>query len=238
MIYVLLVWGIAQVTPFLSVQAQVRKVMNRPYVDTRIWHYGFLFGFHLQDMDIAGNGFAYAGKDGDEHWYADVSGYSPGFSVGVSGELRLTEYLSLRTVPTLHFGDKKVVFHDCSSGAETVQVVRSAYVSVPFDLKVSAPRYNNFRPYVMTGFNPVADLTVKRQKEMLVKRFDCMFEVGAGMDLYFPYFKLIPELKFCFGLTDVLAHNRTDLTDPAFLKYSDSLGSAHNRMIVLTFYVE
>ena len=59
-----------------------------------------------------------------------------------------------------------------------------------------------------------------------------------GCDFYLPFFKLIPELKFCFGLTDALVKKRNDLTDQNLLKYTQSLESATNRMIVLTFYFE
>ena len=221
-----------------GLHAQERKVMNRPYIDTRIWHYGFLFGLHFQDMDIAGNGFVYSGGGKDESWYAEVPDYSPGFSVGVLGELRLSEYLALRIVPSIHFGDKTIVYKDQISNSVTKQLMKSTYVSVPFDIKCSAPRYNNFRPYVMAGASPMVDLTVKEGREMLVRRFDCMLEVGMGMDLYFPYFKLIPELKFCFGLADILVRNRSDITDAAQLKYTDSMAGAHNRMVALTFYFE
>lgn len=219
-------------------RAQERKVMNRPYIDTRIWHYGFLFGLHFQDQDIACNGLIYDNDGTPESWYADVARYSPGFSVGVLGELRLNEYLSLRVVPTMHFGDKTVVYRDIRSGSQTSQVMKSTYISVPVDLKLSAPRFNNFRPYIMAGVSPFVDLTVKEQRELLVRRADCMIEFGLGMDLYFRYFKLIPELKFCFGLSDVFVGDRSDLTDASLLKFTESVNSIRNRMIVLTFYFE
>ena len=81
-------------------------------------------------------------------------------------------------------------------------------------------------------------MTVKKGKELLINKTDCMFEIGLGMDLYYPFFKLVPELKFCFGLSDILEPKRTDLKDVSVLKYTNSLKSAQNRMIVLTFYFE
>ena len=83
--------------------AQKRKVQNRPYIDQRIWHYGFLAGIHMQDLKFVNNG--YVTEDG-QVWFADVPEYSPGFSVGVLGELYLNKYMALRLIPTLHFGDK------------------------------------------------------------------------------------------------------------------------------------
>lgn len=225
--------------PYGTALAQERKIQNRPYLDDRVWHYGFLVGLHVQDMSLANNGTYSITDDGMlETWYADVPEYIPGFSVGILGEIKATEHLSLRFISTMHFGDKKVVFKDQISGATREQFVKSTLISVPIDLKISALRFNNYRPYVMTGLAPTADITVKKGKELLVKKTDLYFEIGMGVDLYYPFFKMIPELKFCFGLKDILAKNRTDLKDASLLKYGDSLDRVNSRMIVLTLYFE
>lgn len=219
--------------------AQERKIQNRPFLDDRVWHYGFLVGFNIQDLRLANNGTAYVNQNHNvEYWYADVPEYTPGFSVGVLGELKANDWLSVRIIPTMHFGDKKVVFKEQRSGNVAEQYVKSTYLSVPFDLKISAARFNNYRPYVVTGLVPTLDLTVKKGKELLVRKTDVMFEVGMGLDLYYPFFKMIPELKFCFGLNNILDKNRTDLKDASLLKYSDALDKAQNSMIVLTLYFE
>jgi len=223
----------------LRLAAQDRKVQNRPYVDMRRWHYGFLFGVHMQDLEFTNNGNVHTLEDGmQESWFADVASYTPGFSVGVLGELRLTEYLALRFIPTMYFGDKTVTFREQLSGATERQALKSTYLSVPVDVKWTAQRFNNYRPYVVVGVAPMVDLTVKRQKALLVRRADVALEVGFGCDFYLPFFKLIPELKFCFGLSDVLVKKRNDLTDKNLLKYTQSLDGAMSRMMVLTFYFE
>jgi len=219
--------------------AQERKIQNRPFLDDRVWHYGFLVGFNIQDMAIANNGFPYINENGIvEYWYADVPEYIPGFSVGILGEIKANEWLSVRLIPTMHFGDKKVVFKEQRTGKSVEQYLKSTLLSVPVDFKVSAQRFNNYRPYVVTGVAPSFDLTVKKGKELLVKPSDMMFEVGMGIDLYYPYFKLIPELKFCFGLNDLLERDRTDLKEDSMLKYSKSISEVRSRMITLTLYFE
>ena len=218
--------------------AQERKIQNRPFLDDRVWHYGFLVGLNIQDLSLANNGLPYINNGVVEYWYADVPEYTPGFSVGVLGEIKANDWLSVRMIPTMHFGDKKVVFKEQRSGKVVEQYVKSTYLSVPFDLKISAARFNNYRPYVVTGLAPTVDLTVKKGKELLVKRSDLMFEVGMGLDLYYPFFKMIPELKFCFGLNNILDSNRTDITDASLLKYCNALDKAQNGMIVLTLYFE
>ena len=219
----------------LVLSAQERKVQNRPYIDFRRLHYGFFFGLHNQDLELANNGFVTA--DG-EQWYADVSAYNPGFSVGVLADLRINSHLALRLIPTLHFGEKQVVFREVNSGAKERQQIKSTYMSCPLDLKFSAERFNNYRPYIIAGVNPMLDLTVKEQRPLLVKKFDFMLEFGLGCDFYLPFFKLIPELKFCFSLLDVLEKNRKDLLDENLIKFTQSVDKAVAKMIVLSFYFE
>lgn len=220
----------------VGLAAQTRKLQNRPYIDERRFHYGFLIGVHLQDMELKNNG--YIDPASGEQWYAEVDNYNPGFSVGVLGEMRLSKYLALRLVPTMHFGQKHVAFHEQVSGRDSTQNIKSTYLSFPLDLKFTPPRFNNYRPYFIAGVNPMVDLTVRKHRALLTKPFDCYLEVGMGCDIYFSFFKMIPELKFCFGLTDILQRNRNDLIDKSMLKYTNSLDGASSKMIVLTLYFE
>lgn len=220
----------------VGLAAQTRKLQNRPYIDERRFHYGFLIGVHLQDMELKNNG--YIDPASGEQWYAEVDNYNPGFSVGVLGEMRLNKYLALRLVPTMHFGQKHVTFHEQVSGRDSTQNIKSTYLSFPLDLKFTPPRFNNYRPYFIAGVNPMVDLTVRKHRALLTKPFDCYLEVGMGCDIYFSFFKMIPELKFCFGLTDILQRNRNDLIDKSMLKYTNSLDGASSKMIVLTLYFE
>ena len=89
--------------------AQERKVQNKPYIDYRRLHYGFFVGTHMQDLELVNNGFV---TENGEEWYADVTQYSPGLTVGVLAELRMGTYMSLRLMPTMHFGQSDLVFRE------------------------------------------------------------------------------------------------------------------------------
>ena len=220
----------------LCLSAQERKVQNRPYIDERRFHYGFLLGLHIQDIELENNG--YIDPETGEQWYAEIDNYGPGFTVGVLGDLKLNKYFSLRVSPTIHFGQKHGVYHEQRSGADSTQVFKSTYISVPFDVKFAAPRYNNFRPYLIAGVNPMVDLTARKHDALRLKPFDIYLEVGMGCDIYLPFFKLIPELKFCFGLMDIIQKDRSDLIDGTLLKYTRAVNGGHSKMIVLTFNFE
>ncbi len=219
----------------LSAFTQERKVQNKPYIDYRRLHYGFFVGTHVQDMELVNNGFV---TESGEEWYADVSHYSPGLTVGVLADLRLGTYLSLRLMPTMHFGQNGLVFREQATGDVSRQLVKTTYIALPLHMKFSAERFNNYRPYITMGASPMVNLTVKKQQQLLVKRFDTMVEVGFGCDFYLPFFKLIPELKFAFSPLNILQRERKDLLDANMLKFTESVDRVSSKMIILTFYFE
>ena len=219
----------------LCLQAQERKVQNKPYIDYRRLHYGFFVGTHVQDMEFVNNGFV---TENGEMWYADIAEYNPGFSVGVLADLRLSNHFALRAIPTMHFGQNNLVFREQNSGEISRQQLKTTYISLPLHVKCSAERFNNYRPYVTAGVNPMLNLTVKKQKQLLLKKFDFMVEVGAGCDFYLPFFKLIPEVKFAFSLLDVLEKDRKDLLDANYMKFTQSVDGATSKMIIVSFYFE
>ena len=234
----------------LSVLAQSdRMVQHKPYIDLRPVHFGILVGVHLQDVELNNIGpYQMTLQDGtteEQYILCEADKWVAGFSVGVLGELRLHENFSLRVAPTMHFGAKHLTFVNMKKKDELGQYLRqtqdlkNTYVSLPIDIKFAAPRWNNHRPYVMAGINPMINLTSGESDIIRLKRFNTMFEVGLGCDFYLPFFKLIPELKFCFGLGDVLDKDHAnELRDDNIRAYAGSVDSAKSKMIVLTFYFE
>ena len=212
------------------------KILNRPYADLKRWHLGFSVGMHVQDLSFTHNGFVT--PDG-ERWSVEIPSFSPGFCVSVLGSLRLHQYLELRFTPGMYFGNKVTEMKEYHSGKTQRQDIKSAYVAVPADLKISGDRLRNVRPYLSAGAMATFDISKKRRDPLLLNTADAYLCVGMGADFYLPFFKLNPEIKFCFGLTDVLRHNRPDLTDdPETFKITQSLKKVKSNMVVLTFYFE
>ena len=85
----------------------------------------------------------------------------------------------------------------------------------------------------------VFDVSKKRSEQIALKNGDFMLSVGFGCDFYLPFFKFCPEVKFCFGLSDLLKRDRPDLSDdPDKLKFTNSLGRVTSNMVVVTFFFE
>lgn len=220
----------------LTAAGQNHKLQNRPYVDLRKFHYGFMIGLHQESLHLKNNGLV--NPDDGRQWFASNDRYDPSFTVGVLGEWRLHPNFSLRLEPTMHFGTKHVTFRDQTSDERLHQEIKSTYISLPVDIKFSAPRHNNYRPYLKTGFNVMYDLTTKDNNYLKMKPLNTFFEIAFGCDYYLPFFKLIPELKFLIGLNDVLEKDRKDLQDKTLEIFTKSIDNAHVNMIVLTLYFE
>lgn len=212
------------------------KVLNRPYADLRRFHLGFSVGLNTLGMSFHHNGFV--SEDG-QTWFMSQPSYSPGFSVTALAEMRLNSYFSLRVSPGLWFGNREIKFLDTTNGTEERQDLKSAYLVLPVELKFASQRLRNIRPYVIGGVIPAVDVAKKRSEIIKTKGQEFMVSVGFGCDIYLPYFKLNPELKFCFGLTDCIQHDRPDLTDnPLGTNINASLKRATTQMVVLSFYFE
>lgn len=218
-----------------NIFGQREKVKNQPYVDNKLFHLGFHVGLHSQDLILSHTGVTTNG----ETWYAEIPSYSPGFSVGVIGDMYLNPYFNLRFIPTINFGDKKFVFRRQEDGEEFRTSVRSSYLQFPLSIKYSSLRLNNCRPYLTAGVYGALDLGRRRDgNPLLLKGFDAGVEVGIGCNIYLPFFRLCPELKFSFGLLDLLEKNRPDLEGQETIKYTEALSSAKSRMVTLTFNFE
>lgn len=235
----------------IRVAAQERTVENRPYTDLRPFHFGVLVGTHLQDIEFLNAGeITYLDDNGNEvtsNVTVDQDRWDPGFTVGVLGEFRLSTHFQLRIAPTMYFGTRHISFHKVNQTTpeegkvqeDVKQELKTAYISSAFDLIFAAPRFNNHRPYVMAGINPMMNLSGNKDDYLKLKKTDVFLELGLGCDFYLPFFKLRPELKFMYGLMNTYDKSHANnVKDKSMLPYTLSAKEAHSKMIALTFYFE
>ncbi|MBR1463774.1 MAG: PorT family protein [Prevotella sp.] len=233
----------------LSVHSQERTVENRPYTDLRPFHFGVLVGTHLQDIEVANAGMmVQTNEDGttvEKLISCDQDRWDAGFTVGVLGELRLSSHLAFRLAPSMYFGTRHLTFHNFTDQladgqpVEFQQEMKSVYISSDCNLIFAAKRFNNHRPYVLAGLNPMFNLSGKSEDILRLKKFDCYLEVGVGCDFYLPFFKLRPELKFGYSLIDAIDGNHpNEIKDKNLLMYSRIAKKGQTKIIGITFYFE
>ena len=233
----------------LTAAAQGDAVQNRPYTDLRPFHFGVVVGTHMQDMEFNNIGpqmiMNADGTQAEKIITCDQDRWDTGFNVGVLGELRISNHLAFRVAPTMYFGNRHLTFYNMTDKLENREPIRqtqdmkSVYIGVPLNLIFAAPRLDNARPYIMVGADPMVNLSGGDDDYVKLKRYDFCLEVGLGCDIYLPFFKLRPELKFCYSLINSLDTQHPDhLRDENMIMYAKSVNEARSKMIVLSFYFE
>lgn len=211
----------------LSTSTVVKGQGNLPYEDDKEVHFGFSLGMNMMDFAAVPTTSA---ND------VSVTTLMPGFSVAAISDLRLSKYLNLRFVPTLHLGQRTLSYSDSTS----VDVL-SIPLYLPLYLKFSSERNGNIRPYVIGGAGLWWDWGTNKDKPVLLNKMDILLEAGVGCDIYFPFFKLSPELKFAIGLNNMivpLSQRDTGLISESDHKYTNDINKLTTKMITLAFNFE
>ena len=213
-----------------------KKVQYLQYEDLRPYHFGFLVGLHTQDLIVSHTGIA---DNNGNAWYASVPSYTPGFTVGVIGDVRIFDFLSLRLTPEIHFGSKHVnIISDEPGAVATSYPIRSNYIMLPLNLRYRGARSGNYRPYLMGGLSAGVDMGRDKNVPVLLKPINTYLEFGVGCDLYLPFFKLVPELKFSLGMGDIMIHDRKDQGSEVFLKYTNAIDKITSRLLIFSLQFE
>ena len=233
----------------LAVRAQGNAVQNRPYTDLRPFHLGVVVGMHYQDMEFTNIGPQMImnddGTQSEKIITCDQDRWDMGFNVGVLGELRLSNHFAFRVAPTMYFGNRHITFYNHTDKMENGQPItqkqdmKTVYIGVPLNIIFSAPRLDNARPYLMAGLDPMINLSGGDNDYLKLKPYDIFLEISLGCDIYLPFFKLRPELKFCYSLINSLDKKHPDqLRDDNMIMYAKSVNDTRSKMIVLSFYFE
>ena len=226
-------------TNSLSVFSQRLKVQNQPYGDQRLYHFGLTVGLSFQDLIINNSGLTDTKDNGETGtWFCEIPDYKPGFSVGLLADYYLNPYMNLRFTPTLHFGDLGFKFIEENSGATYFTTIRSNNLMFPLDVKFSSLRLNNYKPYILAGGYASLNMGRKLNEAVLLKKNDYGLSFGIGCDFYLPIVKICPEIRFCFGLKDLIEKDRSDLRDENLFKYTNTISKGTSRMIVLSINFE
>lgn len=215
------------------VSGQSRRLLNQPKYDTRPLHFGFSLGLNYTDFYIRKYDLAQV-----PGYYSVRSEVNPGYTIRIVSDLRLHENLSLRFVPGFAATVRYLYFEvdDRFTGlrTEVFREVESAYIEMPFELKFRGDRIDNHRWYLLAGIKHNIDLASKQDVDddefFKLKRHDFGYELGVGIDIYFEYFKLSPQLIASFGQTNLLVMDDTKLIE--------GINTIQTRAILINFTFE
>lgn len=198
-----------------------------PAYDDRFLTYGFTIGGHTSTLRTK-----FSTEFTQQNSFTDTLNILPknafGFSIGFLASFRAAEYLNIRVMPKVAFYDYALAFETSGPNTEDTKdlVVDFTTVDIPVSLKFHSMRRGNHRMFLAGGVTPIIDVTGKKKKEENTEsglRLDgnnLTADVSFGADFYFPLFKFSPEIRYSYGLRDVL-DNKTNKVGRAF----DRLGT-------------
>jgi hypothetical protein len=214
----------------LHLHAQTH-VPNMPEHDSKAYYFGITFGANYSSFRVS-NTQSFAEND---TFKKIQPGSGPGFNIGIMGNLRLTNFIDARFIPSLVFAEKKLTLIDMND-VKTDNSVESIYMQLPLQLKFKSDRINNFRFYGLLGgkfdYDLAANARSRRQDELLrVKPIDLGAEVGMGFEFFYPNFIFSPEIKLSQGfINSQYKDSRIPL--------SNTIEGLRTRMIVFSIHLE
>ena len=240
----------------LNSLAQRQMVRNMTTFDDKRLHFGFTLALNTLDFNI--EHYLTIGEnpkfdptelevideitiDGGKQIRADISRMTPGFTVGIVTNLRLTEYLDLRFLPGMSFGERKLVYNipvtDINNpGTKDFYSIKSTFLDFPLLVKYKAKRMNNQRPYLIGGVACRIDISKTGQEDLVrLKPLSTYLEAGVGWDSYLQFFRLSTELKFSFGLSNLLDDGPKETQ---FQVYTNAFSRLSSNVFTLSFHFE
>ena len=160
-----------------------------------------------------------------------------GFHVQMIVNLKLGETYDLRVLPGFSFADKKIDYYDDLTGnLRTDKKFESVFIDIPIIARYKSAPYNDMRAFVLAGIRYSYDVnsnTNDRNNQDLIKisPHDFMFEVGGGLQFFFPYFIFSPEIKLSTGIGNVLQYDKE-------LKESKVLEKILSKGLSISFHFE
>lgn len=174
---------------------------------------------------------------------------SVGFDVNGIVNFKIGENFDIRSLPGFSFATRTLQFaptEDYNSIAPSCanspnlqcQDLESILVKFPFNVRYKSAPFKDKRAFVVTGLNYAFDVASNSKvREELARNLiqvsphDFQFEIGVGMQFFFPYFILSPEIKFSQGLNNTLIYNN-DLLESKIIE------KLMSRTFTISFHIE
>jgi hypothetical protein len=175
---------------------------NLPAHDLKPMHYGFY---------LAGNVSRYTLEHSPEYiqkqaFTAINPKFGPGFTIGFVLNKRLTDFIDARLLPGVGFYSRPIEFINGAGDSTGIQEMGATAIEIPLLFKFKSLRRGNVRMYFLGGVKASVDVGNKKKANestgLVVSSEDFAIEYGVGLDLFYPFFKFAPELRFSHGLND------------------------------------
>ena len=195
-----------------SMQAQWffnhERLTNLENFDKKFLSWGYFLGFNSYDFKID---LKEQYPEGSTEILVKTS---PGFNVGLVGDMRLNEYMNLRLEPGIYFAQRDLTFPGFEEKKDYLREVKSTYIHIPLLLKISTKRLNNIKPFIIGGISKSINLSSEQknpddnqQGKFRMTNGTNYYELGFGIDFYLYFFKFTPSIRGVFALSDELVRD-------------------------------
>ena len=214
----------------LNSYGQRELPQNNPNYDMQAYHFGFILGYSQQKLNIRYSEFMNNYND----YLQILSDYEPGFNVGIIMDFKIKNNYNIRVTPSFNFTDQKIYYNSLNYSDSQPQNSGLSNFELPIYLKYRSDRVNNGRLYVLLGPKLSIDMSsfekLSDNEKLEFKSQNYSLDIGFGIDIYFKYFKFAPEIKYSYGITNIL--------DKQYNEYDEYLNSLSSRSILISLTFE
>jgi hypothetical protein len=210
-------------------------------IENRLINFGFILGGNANTFNVVKKrDFQYytiqsAGQGGTvtsgRLKYIN-STFSAGFHLGLLANLKISDNLDFMFVPDVNFSDKTLAFaYDSLSSISgivlsnpIIKTVQSTYLDLPLLMKFKSDRKGNIRSYIIAGLQYSYDIIPKKKSDdagfdavdklVKIQNSSISYKIGIGLDLYYEYFKMSPEISVTNGLNNILNQDNNPFSSP------------------------
>lgn len=160
-----------------------------------------------------------------------------GFHLGIITNLKVGQYLDLRFLPTLSIVEKYLRYEmlDNSIANKNIETIS---IEFPVSVRFKSQPIRDIRIYVLAGLKYGLDMASNAKarvdparRPVIVSRHDLAYELGVGVQFFFPLFIFSPEVKVSNGFVSVLSRDEN-------LIFSNVLHKLFSRGLVISLHFE
>ncbi|MDE0472356.1 MAG: outer membrane beta-barrel protein [Ekhidna sp.] len=169
-------------------------------------HYGFLLGGHSSKYVIKySDTFTTPALD---TVHSIIPGNLAGFKSGFIINMKVAQYLDFRILPTVSFYENDLTYR-FTNGSILRELKDATMIELPLLFKYKSARRGNLAMYMVIGANPSIEAAGKGDERDIaetleLKNWNIAIDVGLGLDIFYPFFKFSPEIRYSYGLRNML----------------------------------
>ncbi|MEQ8904763.1 outer membrane beta-barrel protein [Ekhidna sp.] len=177
-------------------------------------HYGFLISVHSSKYVIRHS--EHFTSPAMDTVHSIVPGNLGGFKLGFVINMKLAQYLDFRILPTVGFYENDLSYR-FTNGITQRELKDATMVELPLLIKYKSARRGNLAMYMLAGVNPSFEAAGKGDEQdvgqkLELRNWNIAIDVGVGLDMYFAYFKFSPEIRYSYGLRNMLTDDPNDFS--------------------------